>query len=150
MQKNDGIAPPRIGAELDKPREKCPDCGERKPRVLGVMDFPMESAEGVAQALQDGADLYECTACSKRWAVMRVARAGQPMPPPKGPTKKIGPGRRSRLASRTLSKRAIRHNEKLASQNPMAASDEVRVTVDPNDVRRARNARKAAKRVGSK
>lgn len=144
-----GIQPPRIGAELDKPREKCPDCGERKPRVLGVMDFPMDSAEGVAQAMQDGADLYECTACSKRWAVMRVARPGQPMPQPKGPTKQIGKGRRYRRAVVALNARAIAKNLKLAARNPMAASDDVRPPVDPDDARRARNARKAARRKGS-
>jgi hypothetical protein len=147
--KHPEIQPVRLGAELDKPREKCPDCGERKPRVLGVMDFPMESAEGVAQAMQDGADLYECTACQKRWAVMRVARPGQPMPAPKGPTQKIGKGRRYRRAVVALNQRAIEKNLRLAARNPMAATDDRPPAIDPDAARKARNARKAARRRGA-
>ena len=144
-----GIQPPRIGAELDKPRDKCPDCGERKPRVLGVMDFPMDSHEGVMQAMQDGADLYECTTCQKRWAVMRVKRPDGSLAQPAGPTKQIGKGRRYRRAVVALNTRAIEKNQRLAARNPMAASDDVRPPVDLDDARRARNARKAARRKGS-
>lgn len=147
------IQPVRLGAELDKPRERCPDCGAEKPRQLGVMDFPMESAKGVAQAMSDGADLYECMACKKRWAVMRVARAGTAPPAPKGPTQRKGDGRRVRRAIEARDRKAIEKNLKLAAREPWEAKAGVAPAapaIDPDKARKARNARKAAKRGGAR
>lgn len=149
------IQPVRLGAELDKPRERCPDCGAEKPRLLGVMDFPMESEKGVAQAMADGADLYECMACKKRWAVMRVARTGTGTAPPtpKGPTQRKGDGRRVRRAIEARDRKAIEKNLKLAAREPWeakAGAAPAAPAIDPVKARKARNARKAAKRGGAR
>lgn len=147
------IQPVRLGAELDKPRERCADCGTEKPRLLGVMDFPMESAKGVAQAMADGADLYECTACKKRWAVMRVARTSSSVVIPKGPTQRKGDGRRERRAIAARDRKAIEKNLKLAAREPWeakAGAAPAARAIDPDKARKARNARKAAKRGGAR
>lgn len=62
---------PRIGAEAEKPRRACPDCGA-VPRRLGLDAFPAHAHAEIRAAARDGATFYGCQACGKRWVVMRA------------------------------------------------------------------------------
>lgn len=39
--------------------------------MLGLRDFPPRAWADVDQAMQEGADMYGCDACGKRWCVLR-------------------------------------------------------------------------------
>lgn len=137
-----------IGGKADEPRTKCPGCGAT-PRLLDYDDFPAAHRADVQKARGEGADFYQCTGCSKRYAVMRSRTQSKQPTQPTQPTTP-GESRKRRRAVAADVKRAIRKNKRIAareghpvpSEQPPKDAD----VIDLDAQRRARNAAKRARK----
>lgn len=150
----------KIGPTPSNVRKVCPDCGAIGIREMKVEDFDSPAHRAMAaEAIEQGAVLYSCGACGKRWAVLKVsaeqarALAGVPdgsldnLPaeaPPMGPT----PSRRQRRAVTAHNERLLAKNKRLAG---IAPEPPVRlVAPEPGELRKMRNAKKKARQLGGR
>lgn len=135
-----------IGGKADEPRTKCPGCGAT-PRLLDYDDFPAAHRADVQKARGEGADFYQCTGCSKRYAVMRSRTQ------PTQPTQPTIPGasRKHRRAVAADAKRAIRKNKRIAARDGhLVPSEQPTKDADVIDLDARRRARNAGKRARKK